>query len=376
MAKRFQGVWIVMVLVLMNFSISAQDWSDFKTIPEFQANEGRQLQFRLSGTQFVRNNEFFNEFTEGFTGIGFFLRPQLELVHDTSSRIVLGLHGQKFAGLDTLSQLLPIVTYDIQINPHWRMVLGSIYGALNHEIDEPLYRYDRYYQNNVEYGIQFLGTNPRWQTDTWLSWEKYIFKDDPHQEEFTFGSKNIFRAAEGENWRLKPSFLGMVKHKGGQFNESELPVYLLLAGVLGAKLEVDREGHEWSVEAKHFHYKKNNSKDAYYTGSNSGHGVYYRLGHRKGGFEQLLGYWQGHRFASLEGEYLFSSDSERWSDIYEAKRELITAKVSHSLTFGKHLKGHLRLDTYTDINTGDFAFSTSLFVFLDEVFELWKGRKQ
>jgi len=52
---------------------------------------------------------------------------------------------------------------------------------------EPMYGFDRYIEENVESGIQFLYHNSHYRGDLWLNWQKFIEFNDPQKEQFSVG---------------------------------------------------------------------------------------------------------------------------------------------------------------------------------------------
>src|SRR5699024_2854200 len=110
----------------------------------------------------------FNPYTEGYTGIGFFVRPTLEYYFAPSTRVSAGVHLLKYSGESAFKQLIPIFTLHHEFNEQFAIVMGSLYGTLHHKLEQALMRYDLFYQDNIEYGLQFL-YKPRWaDMDMWL----------------------------------------------------------------------------------------------------------------------------------------------------------------------------------------------------------------
>ena len=116
----------------------------------------KDLNLRFESSSFFKNNEYESDFANGFTGIGVMFKPTLEYYFNKSTKLNFGAFGLKYSGLDGLSQLVPIYQIHHKVTNGFELVFGSLYGNLNHDLAEPLYRFDRYYLDNVEYGVQML----------------------------------------------------------------------------------------------------------------------------------------------------------------------------------------------------------------------------
>ena len=52
-------------------------------------------------------------------------------------------------------------------------------GEVTIRYEEPIYDFERFLNNNIENGIQFLWNYDRFYTDLWLDWEQQILQGDP-----------------------------------------------------------------------------------------------------------------------------------------------------------------------------------------------------
>ena len=60
------------------------------------------------------------------------------------------------------------MTYNSSMKETLNLTLrfGNIFGSLSHRISEPVFRFDRYFENNIEYGLQFLYNNSTFTCST------------------------------------------------------------------------------------------------------------------------------------------------------------------------------------------------------------------
>jgi len=151
----------------------------------YEDSIAHKLTFHVNANPFIKNNEYFGSFTKGFTGIGFILQPQIK------------------------------------------------YSIDEHELSEPLYRFDNDYQNQIEYGIQFLIDKKRFKSDVWLHWEQFIKKDDPFPEELYVGSKTWLQLYKKRNFSFQIWNEMLISHLGGQIDLSSNPDRTILNYSIG-----------------------------------------------------------------------------------------------------------------------------------------------
>ena len=330
------------------------------------------LSFRFETTSFIKNNEYSGLYASGFTGIGFYLKPVFEYYLTKNTKVTTGIFLLKYSGVKTFSESIPIFSVQQKLFKGLDFVLGSIYGALNHEIEEPLFRFDRYYQNNVEYGAQFLYYSDFVESDIWVNWEKFIFKDDPFQEEIEAGTTSTFKIMS-KKFKVYAPLQTLIYHKGGQIDTSPDPAFSIFNGVAGLRFEYHtNKKNVFAFEPQFFLYQglglpeKNVNSQRF----NSGNALYLKFRYRNKYFNSMVGYWGGEKFIAPKGEYLFLSISESDKAFYEVKRQVATAKLEKRYILSKAIQIELMTDVYFDILNNDFSFSFGLYFFIDESFSM------
>ncbi|MFT6719074.1 MAG: hypothetical protein ACJAY8_001474 [Sphingobacteriales bacterium] len=362
------------LLCFCAFSSWGQTYEQFKTRRAFSAQDVGSLNLHLSGTQFFKNNEYFNDYTEGFTGIGFFIQPKLRYKYNAKTEFIAGLHIQKFAGQDKLSRTIPLFSIDHKINDEFRVIVGAIDGAMNHGLLEPFYRMDRYYLNHVEYGGQLLYNLEFLKGEVWVNWAQYFEKGGTDQELIYIGTNSNLVLGSTENLRFEMPIQIVGSHRGGQGGSFILPMYSMFDMALGfrGKMDLGLEKHLQVGVHGIYHLEKSNLVSGYVSGYKEGRGVLSQVQYTTGKHNWELGFWRGHRFATPAGEYLFASDSDFRSYILQENRQLITFKYGCDAQLGKGLSGNFRADIYADPVVGDIAFGVGSFLFFDARFGLGK----
>lgn len=357
--------------------LNAQNTTEFNTKKSLCDSCERNISLQFESSAFVKNNEYNNNFTQGFTGIGTYLKPTVEYYLTNTTKVNLGGYFLKYSGLNSFSQITPIFSVQQKLNNQFEIVLGSLYGALNHNVKEPLYRFDRYYQNNVEYGLQVLHDSKNVTSDLWVNWEKYIFNNDPFQEEFEAGSVSEFVFSKNKVSFNIPLQLLMV-HKGGQIDTSPNPAISIFNGTSGLDLGYKiNENSRLSLESLLYIYQ---GLDLPQTGVNSqlfnsGSAYSINLKYKNKVFNSSIGYWNANRFIAPKGEYLFMSVSENNPTFTQENRTLLTGKVNFVKTISESVKLSFRTDAYLDMQNSDFAFANGLYLIINENFFLKKVRK-
>ncbi|GAF03868.1 hypothetical protein [Saccharicrinis fermentans] len=147
---------LITLLISIFFVSKAQiDLSHRFTYEEFDTNATGNLYFRLENNNFVKNNEYFGEYTEGYTLPGYSIQPSLMYYAGNKVRIKIGSHLVKYSGTNNFTEVVPVVSAHVKIGKNWDMVLGSIKGHVHHKLIEPLFSSDWQYFVSTETGAQF-----------------------------------------------------------------------------------------------------------------------------------------------------------------------------------------------------------------------------
>jgi hypothetical protein len=181
---------IILFLVATTITKLFAQTKTFRTYTPIQPRDTGKLFLHVESTAFLKNNEYFSPFAYGYTGIGIYFKPTLDYYFSSRLTINAGVYMLKYAGLDNLTQTIPIFTIRYKPTETIDIIMGNIYGTGNHRLAEPLFRYDLFYQHHIEYGIQFLWNRKHFKTDLWLNWRHFIQPGDTTQEKLTVGSSS------------------------------------------------------------------------------------------------------------------------------------------------------------------------------------------
>lgn len=373
--KRITIVITTSLFVFCQLPLFAQSLFTKKNICDTCKNN---LNLRFESTTFMKNNEYVSKYAEGKTGIGFNAKPTLEYFFNNNTKINIGVYVLKYSGINAFSQSIPILSIQHKLAKGNELILGNIYGNLNHELAEPLYRFDRYYTDNIEYGFQYLHKSKYFETDLWLNWEKFIFSGDPYQEEFLVGNHSKLKLINKSKFKLKGDLQATLCHKGGEIDTYDAPSINLFSGAYGIDMDFIFKRFKLGISQKRFWYIGSNipTSGPNFQHYNRGKADYITsyLEHKY--FDIKAGYWRGEKFISAKGEYLFMNVSEENEDLRKDIRKLFTGKMTFKRIISKNLRLELRTEIYVDLDipkTPDYTFG--FYFVANELFFLKKLKK-
>lgn len=250
--------------------------ADIKSLPL------NSLRLEVDASAFFHDNEYDSKIQDGYTLPGGRLTPHLSYnpikqINIEAGASMLFYNGTNrypnFAYHDIATWKGSQYQHGVHALPWLRLqaslenvdvVVGSIYGGANHRLIAPLYNPEQHLSTDPEMGVQILVHRPRFQLDTWVNWQSYIFKYDDHQEAFTVGT-----TARIQWGRRKPShFLSvitgksvlrfftpiqlLIQHRGGEQDVTNMGVQTLCNASAGL-------GVEWTPSPRPSFRKKNHN---------------------------------------------------------------------------------------------------------------------
>ncbi|MDR2848690.1 MAG: hypothetical protein LBV39_06245 [Bacteroidales bacterium] len=328
--------------------------------PSIVASDSNRLSLKVDMTGFFKNNEYFSPIAVGQTYPGVMLLPTLNYQASDKFRAEAGAYMVHFSGRNDFSLLQPFLRLQYAFTPAFSMVLGNLYGDLNHRLIEPLYQWEQHFTARPESGLQFVWHGDRLFADTWIDWERYIERNDTVPEVLTFGASVIGRLfAPDKRFFLNIPVQLLIHHQGGQIDLSHEPGMMLTNAAIGISTGY-RLNRKWlqSVaidiyDALYFDSSDNRASRPY----EQGHGVYSVLHLDAAPFALMVGYWHAEKFYAFQGEPLFAS-FDRYNPLSQLPvRNLLTAKLAFDKTVYKGIAIGAYAETYTDIDRGETDYS-------------------
>ncbi len=334
------------------------------------------LNFR--NISFVRNNEYSNPITEGYTLIGWFIQPELVYRPVKKAEIRLGAHLLSFSGTNRFSLAKPVFSTTWFLSDHTRFTIGSLQGSDSHKMLDPHFSREKTFTNFSEDGLQLVSRSQRIFSDTWVSWEKYIFRGDNEREIFTAGESFIYTPTkESSLISLEIPVQLMFKHYGGQISDYPEPVETFLNLSAGAKalLMINREKNlSTGLEAHGFY--GNSMRENASSGVDKGHAFWLKAVGTFSKAEIEAGYWISRDYYAPDGNFIYGSVSDHLSNVVLSPRKLITGCINFKSSRIGPLEFNLGIEGWYDTSLERFDNAVTLHLQIDELVKLVTVKRQ
>ncbi len=355
-----RGLFILVVFLIGFQSLKAQIDQVWRyTYPEFVDGEDNKLFFRLENNNFFKNNEYFGDYTEGYTLIGYTVQPTFMYYAGSRLRIKAGAHILQYSGAAEFTKAVPIFSVHTKLNDHLSLIMGSLRGDVHHRMLEPLFNPENQYSRPVENGVQFLYNKNRTWFDIWLDWEQFIVLGDEKPEKFTAGiSAEYDLSASESDWKFSIPFQFIATHLGGQISDYEERMQSLTNIATGLKMNKKvGDGFVQNIGFSAYGAIYKDLTEASGLPFSSGKAIYPvgELGLKHGLF--MLGYWYANNFVSPKGSALFQSISDYNADLYQKERNLVTAKLIYTKDFLKKIHFSAVFETYFDVPSSQLEYT-------------------
>jgi len=288
---------------------------DLFVVKDSTLQHPKDLSLHIEDLSFIKDNEYFNLIADGYTLLGNKINIDLTYKPHKNYDITSGVMLLKYYGQEKIEKIIPYFTLDIQKDKH-RYIFGKLINNDRHLLPVQLYSFERLLDSrSIENGLEHRYHNRYWQTDTWLEWEHYIYKNDRHRERINFGHSSFLTFLAG-NWEINIPLHIYIHHRGGQINWRKLnPGHdnSLIAGNVSMGLSVqkifnkqNKTGISWQYFAHHINSE--NTEEYIFTDGNA-----YQLQafYKYKDFQLDINYWKSDRFVSIKGDDMFQSVSQR-----------------------------------------------------------------
>jgi hypothetical protein len=361
---RYPGI-LILFLSLKVFSVNCQNNTNAT------GSEGN-LYLCFRNTNFVKNNEYSNPITEGYTLLGYFIQPELVCYPSEKLTLKLGAHLLSYSGTGKFSLIKPVFSATLNISKNTSFTLGTLSGSDTHRMLDPHFNKERMYNAFPEDGAQFMISGDHFFNDTWLSWENFIFKGDNEREIFTTGESFRYTTpviAGLLTFEIPVQLL--IKHYGGQISDYPESVETYFNVATGVRAGIDIAGQKYGRAGIDYLYFNGRSvtKNAP-SGIESGNASWYRVFYsfRKAAIE--AGYWSSHNFFAPNGNYIFGSVSDHIENLVIHDRKLITGSVNITLLPENFLEVFIGFDGYYDTDLKRFDNALSLHIRFNQLIKI------
>lgn len=322
------------------------------------------LFLKLNNINFVRNNEYSNPIIEGYTLIGYFLQPEIIYRADEKVAVSLGANMLSYSGTDRFTKIKPVFSTTFSFSDSTFFRIGTLTGSDEHRLQDPHFNRERLYTNYAEDGLQFRTAGKRYFSDTWLSWENFIFRGDNEREILTAGESfryslpPVFR-----NINIEMPFQLLIKHYGGQISDYDEQVETFLNMAIGIRAGIDAGSSRESMAGIECMYFSGNSltKNSPWD-INKGYAGWYKLFGTFKNASLEAGYWHSDNYYAPDGNFIFSSVSDHIENLVISERSLITGSFNLTLPWKDMLEFTFAFDGFydTDLRRFDNAMTLHL----------------
>ncbi len=367
---------LILIFAVSQFDIQvvfSQSYYDFFTAPN-KVNSSF-LSLDIENTNFVKNNEYFNEFAEGYTLFGYFITPKIIVKPVDNLEIGFGFFYNNYFGSEEESKIKPVLRLKYKPNNKLQIIFGQLDGTINHNLPETILNYENYLTNNIERGLQVLINNSYISTDLWINWQKHIFRNSDYPEQFIAGNsttiKLIGRDITEKN--KNPNLLnfkisGIASHIGGQIDTCNVQVESIINALAGWEFypKISNNSNNTLKMYLYFHTSVDISpqkKLIYDYGFGNLSGVSYNYHN----LNIVIEYWMGKQYFNQNGMPIYNSISYIKPNYAEKKRELIVSHIFWNHQQNDYIKFGIGSDFYYDLlnKSVDYSLGIYLRTFLD-----------
>lgn len=356
---------------------SADSYSNIFYHIDTTRHEG-DLLCRITNINFFKNNEYFGDYIEGYTMLGYKLQPSLVYYATNDISIEAGAQMLQYGGTTRFDHIYPILTAQWRINSWTTLIMGMLDGHMAHDLPESIWEPERQLSDKPEFGFQFKINRNTWNADAWMNWQQYIKNGDTIPERFTAGiALNICPWANREtNWIVKFPIRLLASHVGGQISNFSERMQSLTN--YSAAIAIDRTiNHKWfktigiELQKQSFYAMVDGGIRPF----SKGWAIFPQIKLRTTNFNANLGYWKASNFFALYGNYMFMSLSNYKDNIYSKNRQLIVAETDFHHSINKVLKFAIGAKAYHDIDASQFDYSYHIDLVITPIWKIYGADK-
>lgn len=340
-------LFILLVIYLSTDLFANAQTVEWLNLPSGRQNSGDtttgMLNLQINTSNFIKDNEYFNQMVEGYTLIGFWAEPTLQYILDNRTHIRGGLSWVRFFGKEGFYSNEPILSVEHWFTPHISLTLGSLdYGQRG--LPAPLFDPERYYLKRVDNGALFGVYTSHFSTQTWLSWDRFSFYGDSTQEHISAGSSNLLTLLQGEKFTIKLPFYFVVTHKGGQVLRPKQPIETLVNAGTGASFTWNINHLSIEINPNFFIYQKPTSHPS--QPFSRGWALYPVVHLSYGKLTWESSWWYSQKFIAPLGEKIYAQLSTYQVNYTENARQTATNKLAYRCPIAPGMRLETAFESY------------------------------
>jgi len=367
-------------------------WNIPGQVTEEPSTQPGTLSLRIKNINFVKDNEYYNTigpskfvltsslpgsydksvWNEGYTLIGYFFQP--ELVYTPSEKVTLraGVNLLQYSGMEKYFQIRPVFSTTLKIAENTGLTIGSLSGSDKHRLYDPHFDNERLYTYYLEDGFQITTVNDHFFNDTWVSWENFIFKGDSTREVFTFGESFKYTSSPIADFiTIEVPVQIQLKHFGGQISEYPEPVETYFNLATGLRINFDLAKKRFGQAGIEYLWFINSVfPENPYASISNGNSSWVRFHYTYKALYIGAAYWKAHNFYAPNGNTIYASIIEPYSEYVVPERRIITNFIYLNLLPENYLQLLFGLETYYDTCQKRMDYAITLHLNFDKLIKL------
>lgn len=338
----------------------------------------KELHFNFYNFNYVRNYEYSNNFHDGYTLYGTQIEPKVVYYAHPNLAITGGAYLRKDFGNEGIYDSKPLfnLTYHKR---NLTLIFGSLEGNIQHGYIEPLYNFERKITTPIEYGTQLLIEKEKFKLDSWIAWQKMIYKGDPTKEEIIGGVAIVTDLINTGYWKLSIPTQILAYHQGGQVDVlKSVPISTLFNGATGFKLHRYIGSNVKEVFTANYLAVYKDFSPEKVKAYQGGFGLWLNAGVNTKWGSLVASYWKGNNFITIKGMPLYQSVSD---NLYEKgftqnSRNILAIRYAYQKELIPNLYLDVRFEPHVDLDNSDknLQFNHSLFLTYKENFRIFKKK--
>jgi hypothetical protein len=337
-----------------------------------QGQEHGSLSLGINSISFLKDNEYMNPVTQGYTLIGFFVQPVLIYSPVKKFSLSLGTNISGYAGDQGFEKPELVFSSTWNITPKSRIIIGTLDGSDKHRMEDPVFHSEKLYTAYNENGIRVVNDYEHIFSDVWVNWENFIRKGDTTREIFTGGISLRFISSKiREVFTLEVPVQGIFKHYGGQISDYNGEAETYFNGSAGIKLNAEIGGGRFgkaAIDFTQFLYSElTNWGNA---GVTEGGASWIRLSYNLKFLDLCSSYWKSNDFYAPNGNPIYSSVSDYQEGVIIHNREIWGNSIFIKLTPGGYFEFLAGFETWYDLGFKSLENSITIHLRFDKLINL------
>lgn len=364
---------IVISLLLSPLGMKAQlNNFTLETFQHLDSIRSKQLSMQFESFSFIKNNEYFLKVADGYTLFGNILSPKIYYQPAPNVQIEAGIFARKDFGTTAFTSVQPIFTVKIQKDSA-QFLIGNLEGHLNHRLVEPMLNFERVILNRQESGLQYTKRKKNTFFDSWIDWQRMIYKGSDFKEEIFAGFSWNKKLYTRSNFSISIPIQLTFQHRGGQTTIDTGQVITNINTAIGLEVEWRTRSFFQNVRLQNYFvgYRQNANNHPFFP---EGSAAYINLTAETKVMNFVISYWNSSGYLSDAGGDLYQSVGRTFKHgkVVEKYRNILIFRAMKDWKIMDNLYLTFRFEPYFDFNNKGFEHAESLFLSYRQRFGLGK----